>query len=747
MIRKKIHKTLEIEGVVEMKKKFFPHQQEAYDRIISTLKTGKYANLSLPGFLFYDDMGLGKTLVAVHVLLSMKNSFPSLVIAKKALLDNFKKELQQVANTLEINKKFKVNDLSNFIQDLPRSNFLGLFDLDFVLESKEMLPLNGSCVVFCPLSKLSRLMSCFAYNMNEQSFFQDSWCCSRYFLVNNRHSEINSLNFIRFRSAMIKGVKGEPSVERVEQSQRFFGQKWGFLVADEAQNFKSPDSLQTRAAMFIRSDYRLALTGTPSMNNGSEMCNIVRYFLQYDARYPWSDNSSSFYKKICFGRKESDVKDSLNLPPCHHYDVRVSMEGHPIDEKIYKRQLNSLGVCAENIDSLMLPDETREEFRNRMQDSRRAFFTASDALSRCCMHHRFYTSKFLKSKDAKALDEEEKHSLVDDETNLIFSTPWSQKTHLFYPFWFQARVLELMCSLKFTKVAFFPKDIRLMIVQYVAEAEKKMIPLSPKLDAVFAIFKEMEQRNIENNDSDKLVVMSRSLVFLDEIVRPFFEERGIGVCVLSGKLKKVEDKLAAIHQFKNDDGKKILCATVQVAGEGLNFQDVSSTLVLTEPGWNVKNDRQAVKRVYRIGQKRETRIYRLIVSGSVDEAFLSMQRAKEMVCNSATSFSGFFKVAKTLKSAIDFDLTTALKPKPGDAPYSFVKGMFLHDKLVPSSIFDNPTLDDEAKNAFNIFEDRENQSNDDQSNDMESEPEENPQETECMCLSDTMEPELKRLKK
>jgi superfamily II DNA or RNA helicase len=58
-------------------------------------------------------------------------------------------------------------------------------------------------------------------------------------------------------------------------ARRLRGQRWGLLVADEAQHVKNPFSGTAKALRTLRADARVALTGTPVENNLSELWAIL----------------------------------------------------------------------------------------------------------------------------------------------------------------------------------------------------------------------------------------------------------------------------------------------------------------------------------------------------------------------------------------------------------------------------------------------------------------------------------------
>jgi SNF2 family DNA or RNA helicase len=52
---------------------------------------------------------------------------------------------------------------------------------------------------------------------------------------------------------------------------------WAGVILDEAQNIKNPETRQSRAARALKSDYRIALTGTPVENNVGDLWAIMEF--------------------------------------------------------------------------------------------------------------------------------------------------------------------------------------------------------------------------------------------------------------------------------------------------------------------------------------------------------------------------------------------------------------------------------------------------------------------------------------
>jgi SNF2 family DNA or RNA helicase len=82
------------------------------------------------------------------------------------------------------------------------------------------------------------------------------------------------------------------------------------------------------------------------------------------------------------------------------------------------------------------------------------------------------------------------------------------------------------------------------------------------------------------------------------------------------------------NKFNAD--KSIFCAllTTKVGGFGLNLTGADRAVIL-DPDWNPANDNQAVDRCFRIGQKRDVIVYRLITMGGIEEKIYRRQIFKK----------------------------------------------------------------------------------------------------------------------
>lgn len=107
------------------------------------------------------------------------------------------------------------------------------------------------------------------------------------------------------------------------------------------------------------------------------------------------------------------------------------------------------------------------------------------------------------------------------------------------------------------------------------------------------------------------------------------EAEGFKILRLDGSMT-LKKRLETIQQFANDgpDSPTVLLASLKAAGAGVNLT-TASTVYLFDPWWNPGVEEQAMDRVHRIGQKKDVKVVRLIVKGSIEERILSLQERKK----------------------------------------------------------------------------------------------------------------------
>ncbi|KAL1535107.1 DNA helicase [Salvia divinorum] len=98
---------------------------------------------------------------------------------------------------------------------------------------------------------------------------------------------------------------------------------------------------------------------------------------------------------------------------------------------------------------------------------------------------------------------------------------------------------------------------------------------------------------------------------------------------------KIQDRAKVVKDFQEGRGAPIFLLTSQVGGLGLTLTNADRVIVV-DPAWNPSTDNQSVDRAYRIGQKKDVIVYRLMTCGTVEEKIYRKQVFKGGLFRSAT---------------------------------------------------------------------------------------------------------------
>ncbi len=91
---------------------------------------------------------------------------------------------------------------------------------------------------------------------------------------------------------------------------------------------------------------------------------------------------------------------------------------------------------------------------------------------------------------------------------------------------------------------------------------------------------------------------------------------------------KPEARQGIINHFQNLDGGGVLLCQIIAGGTGLNIQ-AASVVIFCEPQIKPSLTKQAISRVYRMGQIQDVLVYHLVMENTVDEAVLRILANKE----------------------------------------------------------------------------------------------------------------------
>ena len=99
---------------------------------------------------------------------------------------------------------------------------------------------------------------------------------------------------------------------------------------------------------------------------------------------------------------------------------------------------------------------------------------------------------------------------------------------------------------------------------------------------------------------------------------------------------KVEDRVQLVDDFNNNEDIKVFLISLKAGGTGLNL--IGADMVIHyDPWWNISAENQATDRAYRIGQKNNVQVYKLITKNSIEEKIYELQEKKSKLIDNMLS--------------------------------------------------------------------------------------------------------------
>jgi DNA excision repair protein ERCC-6 len=126
----------------------------------------------------------------------------------------------------------------------------------------------------------------------------------------------------------------------------------------------------------------------------------------------------------------------------------------------------------------------------------------------------------------------------------------------------------------------------------------------------------------------------RALIFVQtiqmiEVIQAWMNAIGYTHLRLDGSTP-VKRRLTMIDEFNANADIFAMILTTRVGGVGLNIIG-ANRVVIFDPDWNPMTDVQARERTWRIGQRRDVAVYRLVLAGSIEEKVYQRQVYKHFL--------------------------------------------------------------------------------------------------------------------
>ena len=97
----------------------------------------------------------------------------------------------------------------------------------------------------------------------------------------------------------------------------------------------------------------------------------------------------------------------------------------------------------------------------------------------------------------------------------------------------------------------------------------------------------------------------------------------------------IKERQSMVDTFNNDPDIHVFLLTTRVGGIGVNLTG-ADRVIIYDPDWNPSTDLQARERAWRLGQKRDVTIFRLMTKGTIEEKIYHRQIFKQFLTNKIT---------------------------------------------------------------------------------------------------------------
>jgi SNF2 family DNA or RNA helicase len=298
----------------------FPHQQKTVDWMKEREELrGDPTVWGLKGGIVSLTMGLGKSLIALAYSLQNKGSFPTLIVASKTVMLEWKTEGVEKFFGSEVKVLYLHKDFLG--------SKIGKIDRKQIQEYDLVITTYDVCMAACKKGKYFE--DCFEYGER---------------LMAHR---VVAIHLRSYKDANLPKLKGINVI---------YGTPWERVICDESQRFANPTTITYKSMMAIYGKFKWCLTGTPIRNYNSDIWAQLRFcgYTGVDNKTQWSRTG-----KVKFREHElissiflMDYADAgISMPKKIENDVYVELDGQHREiyaeildktQKVFKKMLNDL---------------------------------------------------------------------------------------------------------------------------------------------------------------------------------------------------------------------------------------------------------------------------------------------------------------------------------------------------------------------------------------------------------------------
>ncbi|NXG81831.1 ERCC6 protein, partial [Stercorarius parasiticus] len=346
---------------------------------------------------------------------------------------------------------------------------------------------------------------------------------------------------------------------------------WHYVILDEGHKIRNPNAAVTLACKQFRTPHRIILSGSPMQNNLKELWSL------FDFVFPGKLGTLPVFME--------------------QFSVPITMGGYsnasPVQVKtaykcacVLRDTINPYLLRRMKADvkmSLSLPDKNEQVLFCRLTDEQRQVY-----------------QNFINSKEV--------YQILNGDMQ-IFSGLVALRKICNHPDLYSGG----------------PKILKGVPDAEVEEADQfGYWKRSGKMIVVESLLK------IWHKQGHRVLFFTQSRQML-QILEVFVRDRNYSYLRMDGTTT-IASRQPLIARYNEDKSIFIFLLTTRVGGIGVNLTG-ADRVIIYDPDWNPSTDTQARERAWRIGQKKQVTVYRLLTAGTIEEKIYHRQIFKQFLTN------------------------------------------------------------------------------------------------------------------
>jgi DNA excision repair protein ERCC-6 len=342
---------------------------------------------------------------------------------------------------------------------------------------------------------------------------------------------------------------------------------WAYAFLDEGHKIRNPDADITITAKQLRTSHRIILSGTPIQNNLIELWSL------YDFVFPGRLGTLPVFQA--------------------EFAIPISHGGYANASVVQVRTAHKCAAVLKDLISPYLIQRLKKDVAASLPKK-----TEQVLFCRLTDFQKRAYRRFLASGDVGNILEGKQHALYGKSFKILY---------------LGIDILRKICN---HPDLLSLKDRSIGVKNY-GDPER-----SGKMKVVQALL------CMWKKEGHKVLLFCQTRQMQD-IIEGMIKNDGYMYLRMDGTTP-IKDRSELVDRFNDTPDIFIFLLTTKVGGLGINLTG-ANRLILYDPDWNPASDSQARERAWRLGQKKDVTIYRLMVSGTIEEKIYQRQIFKEFL--------------------------------------------------------------------------------------------------------------------